>query len=118
MTNNLSSKGPSLVAKMMVSNSKINSGACRLPLMLWRGRDGEMQNRLAISHQGAQRGANNLPRGYYFPSEFSRVSAGKAVGRGLPHCTEQDTQVFTFHTGKTLDSSLNYIMEESGINIL
>lgn len=88
MTNNLSSKGPSLVAKMMVSNSKINSGACRLPLTS-RGLDGEMQNRPGIRHQGAQCEANHLPRGYDFPSESSKVSVGVGVGRSSLHCTEQ-----------------------------
>lgn len=100
MTNNLSSKGPSLVAKMMGSNSKINSGACRLPLMWWRGRDGQMQNRLAIHHQDTQCGGKQPPTGLLFPSEFSRVSVGEGVGQGSLHGAAQDTQAFIFQREK------------------
>lgn len=97
MTNNLSGKGPSLVAKMMGSNSKINSGACRQPLTSWWGGDGEMQNRGAIRHhQGTQHGANRLPWDYYFPSEFSGGSVARGARTGLTHyCTKQNIQAFT-----------------------
>ena len=115
MTNNLSSKGPGLVAKMMVSNSKINSGACRLPLAWWRGRDGAMQNRPATRHRGEWRGATTSPG---VMNSLLNSPAGKGVRQSLLHCTEQRTQAFIFHTEKTVDSSLNSIMEESGMTIL
>lgn len=116
MTNNLSSKGPSLVAKMMRSNSKINSGACRLPLMWWRGRDGQMQNRLAIHHQGAQCGASKLPRGYYF--SLNSPECQWARGWGKAHSTVLNIQAFMFHRERKLVSSLNCITEESEMHTL
>lgn len=117
MTNNLSSKGPSLVAKMMGSNSKINSGACRLPLMWWRGRDGQMQNRLAIHHQDTQCGASNLPRGYYFPLNSPECQWARGWDKAHSTVLHRTPKPLYFRERKTA-SSLNCITEESEMHTL
>lgn len=69
--------------------------------------------------RGRDTGANHLPRGCYFPSEFSRASADEGVGLDSLFCKEKDTYLcFSISHGGGRESSLNCTMEELGINIL
>lgn len=71
------------------------------------------------STQGHDTGANHLPLGYYFPSEFSRASADQGAVLDSLFCKQKDTYLcFSISHGGGRDASLNCTMGELGINTL